>query len=622
MEMRMNHDTRNFANGFEIPTENYCDQPYVVKCSDGAWLCVLTTGVGFEGQKGEHVVSMRSTDAGRTWADRVAIEPPEGPESSYGVLLRTPGGRIFCFYNHNTDNVRSVPIDPAVGGNPNRVDTLGHFVLKYSDDNGKSWSADRIDIPIRETSIDRENVTGGEIKFFWNVGKPFVRDGAVYVTIHKVGMSGMGGRRSVSEGWFLRSDDLLTNGDPEKATWETLPSGDTGLTAPERCGSIAEEQSAVVLEDGSIFCTYRTEAGSAACAYSRDGGYTWEAPELMEETPGGRRMKHPRAAHFVWKCSNGRYLLWHHNNGTNNYNHSATAGNRNIAWLSAGTEIGGRIHWSQPEIVSYVDNPLRGSSYPDLLEDDGRYYLFSTQKDEARVTEIDPSLIDGLFRQTGACDQTVEGIELDLEAAGCAPGSEHPAPEIPSLCGERISTQERRYPIDGRGGFTVELAVSFDDLAPGQILIDTRELPGEGTPWCEVPPGQALGATVGRGLVLRTTDDERLRIELFDGQNGAFWDTDPRIIDTASPHHIGVFVDGGPKVIGFVLDGLLCNGGEDLPYGWGRFNPSLRNLNGSKRIRVASGLHGTIDALRIYSRALRVSEIIADYRAWSKSTSG
>jgi len=92
------------ATGWEIPSENYCDQPYVVKTDDGAWLCQMTTGHSREGQPGEHVVSMRSEDQGKTWADLVALEPADGPEAAYGVLLKAPSGRIFCFYNHNTDN--------------------------------------------------------------------------------------------------------------------------------------------------------------------------------------------------------------------------------------------------------------------------------------------------------------------------------------------------------------------------------------------------------------------------------------------------------------------------------------------------------------------------------------
>lgn len=101
-------DPRHLSNGWSIPSEGYADQPYIVKAEDGAWLCAMTTGAGAEGAGGQHVVSMRSTDQGRTWEQIVPIEPADGPEASYAVLLKVPSGRVYAFYNHNTDKVREV----------------------------------------------------------------------------------------------------------------------------------------------------------------------------------------------------------------------------------------------------------------------------------------------------------------------------------------------------------------------------------------------------------------------------------------------------------------------------------------------------------------------------------
>lgn len=68
-------DPRHIENGFEIPDENYAGQPYVVTAGDGKWLCVMTTGPGKEGAPGQHVVSPRSADHGRTWTPPTDIEP-------------------------------------------------------------------------------------------------------------------------------------------------------------------------------------------------------------------------------------------------------------------------------------------------------------------------------------------------------------------------------------------------------------------------------------------------------------------------------------------------------------------------------------------------------------------
>ena len=55
-------DPKNIENGLEIPSEGYCDQPYVVKLTDGDWLCLMTTGTGKEGDSGQHIVATRTDD--------------------------------------------------------------------------------------------------------------------------------------------------------------------------------------------------------------------------------------------------------------------------------------------------------------------------------------------------------------------------------------------------------------------------------------------------------------------------------------------------------------------------------------------------------------------------------
>ncbi len=146
-------DWRNIRNGLIIPDESYSDQPYIVKTDDGAWLCILTTGSGREGQSGQYVAVTRSTDQGKTWSSLIPLEPPDGPEASYAVMLKIPSGRIYAFYNHNTDNIREIKLDDpnfSPTGTIKRVDSQGYFVFRYSDDHGISWSPERYSIPVRE----------------------------------------------------------------------------------------------------------------------------------------------------------------------------------------------------------------------------------------------------------------------------------------------------------------------------------------------------------------------------------------------------------------------------------------------------------------------------------------
>lgn len=596
-------DPRHISNGNIIPDESYADQPYIVKTNDGAWLCVMTTGPGKEGAQGQHVISMRSMDHGRTWIDRADVEPSGGPEASYAVLLKIPSGRVYVFYNHNTDNVREVKRED--GGVYKRVDSLGHYVFKFSDDHGKSWSPERYDIPVREFECDRNNVYGGSLRMFWNVGRPLLLDDAAIMVLHKVGANGVG-FFSQSEGCFLRSANILTEQDPAKITFETLPDGDVGLRAPAGGGRVAEEQSAVRLSDDSLYCVYRTIDGWPACAYSRDGGHTWTAPAYATYSPGGKRIKHPRAANFVWKCSNGKYLYWFHNHGgpivgAKSGDGSFPYNDRNPAWLAAGVERdtpeGKIIEWSQPEILLYDDDPFIRMSYPDLVEDGDKFFITETQKDVARVHEIPHALLEGLFNQFDAAEVTREGVALDLSGDDILPEAVI-MPKLPEFH-ERDTKQPDYRGKDMRAGFSIDFWIQQDDGAAEESLLDSRD-------------------SNGKGVLVTTTKKGTVRIALNDGRQEASWESDAGLLQAGQRHHVGIVVDGGPKIITFVIDGVLCDGGDSRQFGWGRFSPTLRAPNGGETVVVAS----SIRSLRVYTRALRTSELVGNHRAGIRQESG
>ena len=123
----------------------------------------MTTGVGHEGQGGQHMVAFKSFDMGKTWGEQIDIESANDPESSWGVPLKVPSGRVYCFYTYNGDNMREVISD---SGLIKRVDTLGYYAFKYSDDNGLTWSDKRYYLPVRKFKTDYENPYKGEVVFF------------------------------------------------------------------------------------------------------------------------------------------------------------------------------------------------------------------------------------------------------------------------------------------------------------------------------------------------------------------------------------------------------------------------------------------------------------------------
>ncbi len=574
-------DPRDIRNGSPIPDEGYCDQPYVVVTRDGQWLCTLTTGPGKEGQHGQHVVATISGDHGQTWSDLIDIEPSDGPEASWVMPLLVPSGRVYAFYTYNADDLRVVPEGNSESVN-RRVDTLGSYVFKYSDDNGRTWSEERYEIPMRTMRIDRENNVGGEFLFFWGVGKPIVHGDSMWFGFAKVGKWGIPGGMVTSQGCFLRSDNILTEPDPSKIRWQLLPDGDEGLHAPK--GPVSDEANLVALSDGSLYCTYRTIDGYNCHAYSRDGGHTWTGPAYATYGPDGRRIKHPRAANFVKKFSNGKYLLWYHNHGGEPIHEgpwNPYAG-RNPAWVTGGVEKDGYIHWSEPEILLYDEDPEIRISYPDFIEEDGRYFVTETQKTIARVHEIDPTLLEGLWSQHERAEVTRDGLLVEV------PGDAETF-DVPRLAD-----------LHERGGFTIDFWVRFRELTDGQTILDTRD-------------------ETGKGILLATTNRSTLRLTLSDGTHEASWDSDPGTapgtLKVGDWQHIAVTVDAGPRLILFVVDGVLNDGGAVREYGWGRFGPEPGDINGKASVALAPKLYGDMGPLRIYGRPLRTSEAVGNGRA-------
>ena len=574
-------DPRNFATGYPIPKEGYCDQPYVVVTGAGRWVCVMTTGKGGEGDEGQHIVSATSTDSGRSWSNPVAIEPADGPEASWVMPFIVPeSGRVYAFYTYNKNDLREVLSDD---GSIKRVDLLGGYFFRFSDDEGRSWSGRRYEIPVRLFTGDRENPYGGTVRFFWGVGKPILHDGAMYLGFAKIGRFGEGVMYK-SEGAFLKSTNILTESDPEKIIFETLPDGEVGLRAPR--DRVADEHNPIGLSNGGLYCTYRTIEGYSAHAYSRDGGHTWTSPEYACYRRGGRRIKHPRAANFVKRLGPNRYLLWFHNNGTKWYNSREPPGNRNVAWITAGREVDGFMRWSEPEIILFTDDRHKGPSYPDFVQDGGRVYVLATQKTEARVNEVDQCLLADLWHQHERCELSREGLLLDLSEQEIDAGMLVTAPRLTLL----------RGPYDRAVGMSLDIWIRFDDPRSGQEIVSNRD-------------------ESGKGFALVTSGNGSVRIELCDGWRGAYWDSDPGILGVNRTHHVVMILDASARVISFVIDGRLNDGGSSRPFGWGRLSPYLRDLNGSDRVRIAADLKGNLKSLRLYDRHLRTTEAVGNFRA-------
>lgn len=580
-------DWRNLENAISIiPDEGYCDQPYSVVNNKGEWVIVLTTGSGPEGVHGQHIVSTISKDKGKTWGPLIDIEPASGPEASWVTPLIVPSGRIYVFYTYNADNMREVL---NYAGIPiKRVDTMGKMMMKFSDDGGYTWSENRYEVPIRNFEIDDNNIYKGKIQFFWSVAVAIIHADAVYLPLSKVGNFGEAFMESGS-GAILRSSNILYESDPKKIIWETLPDGNKGLLPPQ--GKVADEHNIISLNDGSLYCVYRTNQGHNVQSYSRDNGHTWTKPEWATYTPGGKEIKQPRCFNKIYKFKNGKYALFFHNNGGRDYGGNPL-GNRNPTWLAAGIEKDGFIYWSQPEVFLYDIDFTKGISYPDWIEDNGEYFFTETQKSIARIHKIPNEFMDMLWNQAENNTFTTDGLALELKDGDCRPYNKFNMPALGKL-------------FDGEG-FSLEFRLKTGKLKKDQILLDTRR---------EKTEGYNSGAKfAGNGLKISVVKSGAVEILLDDGRSPLFWSSGLATIKPKSKHHIVINVDAKAKILTFMIDGDLCDGGEH-PFGFARFSPYMFNVNGKEVVAFSDDFKGEIETFRIYTRCLFTSEAVGNYKS-------
>jgi hypothetical protein len=239
------------------------------------------------------------------------------------------------------------------------------------------------------------------------------------------------------------------------------------------------------------------------------------------------------------------------------------------------------MHWSQPEIALYDDNPKVRISYPDFIEQNGKYFITETEKETAYVHELDPKLLEGMWNQFDNSSSTTKGFIADLSGSQC--------------CSARIKAPYLT-PLNQRAGVTLEFFVKFNSLEGGQILFDSLE------------PNQ-------KGIRVSTTPHKTIEIMLSDGHTSFTWDCDRNLLTTMKTHHIVIIVDGGPKIVTFLVDGILCDGGDERQFGWGRFDNTLSDINGNSTIAVCSSLSGEMKLFRLYDRYLRTSEAVANFKS-------
>ena len=425
---------------------------------------------------------------------------------------------------------------------------------------------------MRLTACDRGNDWGGKVQIFWGIDKPIVVGSDALFAFTKLGRYML----EQGEGWLFRSDNILTRNRPGQD-----PLGAAARRASTACGatefgSVQEEHNVVPLGDGSLYCVWRTTTGASlltpTAATAAAPGPT---PEPMTYTPGGRVMKN--AAGVPQGCGGPPTA-------------SSCSGSTTTRPIVSGPQPGvdhrrrgaGRPH----PLVAARDPPLRSRperrmSYPDLIEQDGRYWVTETQKTIARVHEVDPALLEGLWSQGRSREISRRGLVLDL-----------PAEKL----GSRPVALPARLDVSA-GGLAVEFWTRLEGEPGDQVILDTRDDAGRGL---VVVAGAGTAACPSR---------------LHDGNAKAAWSSDQGRLRVGKQQHVVINVDPGPRIISMVVDGLLCDGGTGRQRGWGRFEGPLGDVSGSGRLRAGAEQAVQLARVRIYNRYLRVSEAVAHYHA-------
>ena len=109
-----------------------------------------------------------------------------------------------------------------------------------------------------------------------------------------------------------------------------------------------------------------------------------------------------------------------------------------------------------------------------------------------------------------------------------------------------------------QGGFTIDFWIRLSELSR------------------RGKPSSTRGPGSGKGIAITMSDRYTLKLTLNDGTREASWDSDPGFhpgtLKTGAWQHVAFVVDGGPKIITVMVDGVLNDGGPVREYRLGTFS--------------------------------------------------
>jgi hypothetical protein len=156
-------------------------------------------------------------------------------------------------------------------------------------------------------------------------------------------------------------------------------------------------------------------------------------------------------------------------------------------------------------------------------------------------------------------------------------------------------------PVDQGDGFTVTVRLKLNlDMAKGTILIDSRD-------------------ENEKGFWMETGDYYSVKFSISDGNKTSEWVSDMNILQVRShmEQEVTVIADFRAKIIMFVADGVLSDGGNYRAFGWGRIDKDMKDVS-TEWLKIDKS-RKTMTGVQFFDRPLMVTEAVGNYRAWRKS---
>jgi hypothetical protein len=224
-------------------------------------------------------------------------------------------------------------------------------------------------------------------------------------------------------------------------------------------------------------------------------------------------------------------------------------------------------------------------SYPDLIEQDGRYWITETNKVQALSHEIDSDFFNNLWNQFYIRRISTKGLAIHVTGG--------------NLINKEFKLPSIQEPSKGEG-FTVNMLATIKMLKEGTMIFENRD--------------------VDKGFWLEMSAHNAVKFTMTDGVKTSSWTSDTGVVKFIGPTEISLIVDYRSKVISYVINGKFNDGGKERVFGWGQLDNTMDAI-GTNKIKIGDIARGgglsaknRVKAFRFYNRPLTISECIGNYR--------